>query len=152
MYFFIDERNKLIKLSSIFRLQNYQPVMGAAKDIGNKGESVAAEFLAQKGYKILCKNWYCYNREIDIIAQYEDTVVFVEVKTRKFGSIISAKESITNKKQKLLVDAANLFLQKNNIDLESRFDIICISYQNNQTVIEHIENAFYPSAMNKPYR
>ncbi|MGC8824007.1 MAG: YraN family protein [Bacteroidales bacterium] len=113
-------------------------------NIGNKGEELAAEYLAGKGYRILARNWQCYRRELDIVAQDNDTYVFVEVRTRRFGGILTPAETITPKKQRLIVDAANLYLQQKGLNGESRFDVICISYQYGKTVIEHIENAFYP--------
>jgi len=113
-------------------------------DIGDQGEKLAAEYLAGKGYKILARNWQCYRRELDIVAQYNDTYVFVEVRTRRLGGVLTPAETITPKKQRLIVDAANLFLQQKSLDGESRFDVICITYEYGKTVIEHIENAFYP--------
>jgi putative endonuclease len=114
------------------------------RKVGNLGESLAVEYLTNKGYQILARNWHSYRREIDIVAKHNDIIVFVEVRTRKIDSIITPSESITRKKQRLLVDAANLFLQQKGLDVESRFDVISISYHQGKTVIEHIENAFYP--------
>ncbi|HOK97792.1 MAG: YraN family protein [Bacteroidales bacterium] len=113
-------------------------------NIGNTGETLAAEYLVGKGYKILARNWQCFRRELDIVAQYNNTYVFVEVRTRRFGGMLTPSESVTLKKQRLLVEAANLYLQQKGLDGESRFDVICISYEYGKTVIEHIENAFYP--------
>ncbi|MCX7986782.1 MAG: YraN family protein [Bacteroidales bacterium] len=118
------------------------------KNIGDRGENLAEEYLKSKGYVILARNWHSYKRELDIVALHNGIYVFVEVRTRKFGSVLSPAETVTRKKQRFLVDAANLFLQQKGLDGESRFDIISISYEYGQAVIEHIENAFYPFQKN----
>ncbi len=115
------------------------------RQIGNKGEAIAIEYLISKGFSILTRNWQYLHRELDIVAQQGDTIVFFEVRARQIGSLVDPIQSITRKKQRLLVEADNLYIQKMNITGEVRFDLICITYGNNKTNIEHIENAFYPS-------
>lgn len=112
---------------------------------GKKGEDVASQYLENKGYKILARNWQYMHRELDIVAIHQKTLVFVEVKTRIEGSLITPLEAVNKKKQRLLVSAANLYIQKHDLDFESRFDIVSVIYSQRALRIEHIENAFYPN-------
>jgi putative endonuclease len=123
---------------------NDQNVLTNNSDLGNKGETIACEHLASKGYKILFRNWRFKQKEIDIIAQFEDQLIIVEVKTRAFGGIMLPKDAVNLKKQRLIIEAANAYIQKHDVNLEVRFDIISILYNANTYKVEHIENAFYP--------
>jgi len=120
--------------------------MAEHNELGKQGERLAMEYLLNKTYKIIELNWYFNKNEIDIIAEKDGFLVIVEVKTR--SSFFEADPSLTvsTKKQKYLVKAANHYIIKNNIEKETRFDVITviitsIDYYN----IEHIENAFYPT-------
>ena len=110
--------------------------------IGKRGEDIAADFLAGKGYLILERNYWAYNCEIDIIAQKDDIIVFIEVKARN-GNIILPRESVNKKKQLHIVNAANEFicskLTKQDLFFY-RFDIIEI-YLNLKKII-HLVDAF----------
>ena len=67
------------------------------KNIGNKGENIACEYLKKQGYKIIARNLYIGKSELDIIAKDGKTLVFVEVKTRftsSFGSPLSQLPSL----------------------------------------------------------
>lgn len=114
------------------------------KNIGNTGEEIAAQYLENKGYEILARNWQYMHRELDIVAKKNKTLVIVEVKTRAAYSLITPVEAVTPRKQRLIISAANVFIEKHNIDLETRFDVISIIYSNNTFQVEHIEDAFYP--------
>ena len=65
------------------------------KSLGNEGEEFAANFLAEKGYKIIERNFRAYCGEIDIIAKYKNEIIFVEVKTRRNMKYGEAIDSIT---------------------------------------------------------
>ena len=119
--------------------------MAEHNDLGKKGEELALVHLKNKGYKILHQNWRFLKEEIDIIARTEKELVFVEVKTRSSNYFEAPEQSVTKSKQKFLINAAQAYIEKFNIDLESRFDIIAITAQNNTFVINHIEEAFYPT-------
>lgn len=120
--------------------------MTNAKTIGDKGEEIAAQYLANKGYKILSRNWQLMHRELDIVAMKNNMLIFVEVKTRAENFVVSPAEAVSRRKQKLVIQAADLYINKNNLDYEAQFDIISIIYKGNAFAIEHIENAFYPRA------
>jgi putative endonuclease len=120
--------------------------MTNTKTIGDKGEEIASQYLANKGYRILSRNWQFLHRELDIVAMQNKTLVFVEVKTRAANFVVSPAEAVSKRKQKLLVEAADLYIKRNNLDFEARFDIVSIVNQGEKFIIEHIENAFYPRA------
>lgn len=113
-------------------------------ETGIKGERAAEDFLIQKGYKILEKNWRYKKLELDIIAFYNNTLVIVEVKSRTGTYFQQPFQAVTKKKQRFIIEATNAYIEKNNIDFETRFDIISIVERNNKFEIEHIEDAFYP--------
>ncbi len=110
---------------------------------GKKGEEMAAEFLEKKGYKILETNWRFMNLEADIIAEISKTLVIAEVKTRKSNYFGEPESFVTRQKQKNLIKAANAYIERKQLDLEVRFDIVSVVL-NDTTSIKHIEDAFYP--------
>ena len=119
--------------------------MSDHNELGKRGEQLAREYLIKKGYKILAFNWRYRKEELDIIAQTNNTIVFVEVKTRSSSYFESPEQAVTLKKQKFLINAANEYIQSNNIEMEARFDIIAIICNSKCNQINHIENAFYPT-------
>ena len=116
--------------------------MSEHNDVGREGEALAANYLQQKGYEIVDRNWRYGPKEIDIVARDGDTMVFVEVKTRSTLAFELPQEAVTKKKMKNLVEAADAYLIQHNIDLESRFDIVAVLNGNPPKVIEHLEWAW----------
>ena len=110
--------------------------------LGKRGEQVACDFLETKGFKILSRNYRFKKAEIDIIAQIDESLVVVEVKTRSSIFFGNPQDFINKKKIKLLVQAINKYVYENNIDLEIRFDIVAVVFEKNNFSIEHIKNAF----------
>ncbi len=119
--------------------------MADSHDLGQSGEAKAKALLLSKGYKILQSNWKSGKREIDIIAENKDAIVFVEVKTRTDDRILAPSKAVTSEKQKSIIFAAETYLKRYNITKESRFDIISIISDGKTEKIEHIEYAFYPT-------
>ena len=115
-------------------------------DTGNNGEKLAVEMLVLKGYNILHTNWRNEKSEVDIIAEHNNVIVFAEVKTRSTDYFGDPAEAVQKKKQKMLVKAAEAYIELNNCDQEIRYDIISIVINKGETKIEHIEDAFYPFA------
>lgn len=111
--------------------------------VGKEGEEAAVRFLINKGYEILFRNYTAEKAEVDIIALKDGILVFVEVKTRSSLSFGSPKDFVTNKKIKLMIKAANIFIDSFNRTEEARFDIIGIHKRGDEYDIEHIEDAFY---------
>lgn len=112
--------------------------------LGKEGEDLAVQFLKELGYEIVEENWQYKKFEIDVIAKDGNEMVFVEVKTRSTSFFGEPEEAVTNQKQKHLIEGADFYLNENEIDLESRFDVISIVLNNNKPQIKHIKSAFYP--------
>lgn len=119
--------------------------MAQHNTLGKIGEDIAAAFLTQKGYKILARNWRRGHEEIDIIAVDNKTLVIVEVKTRKTDAFGDPDLAVTKGKQRSLIRVAEAYIQQENLDIDTRFDIISIVLSKQGKQIEHIEDAFYPT-------
>jgi putative endonuclease len=119
--------------------------MAESHNLGQKGEELATEHLRKAGFKILSRNWKWGKHEIDIIAENKDLIIFVEVKTRTEDYQMHPVTAITREKQKSIIWAADGYLQKFNMDKESRFDVITIIKTGDSYQIDHIEGAFYPT-------
>jgi putative endonuclease len=119
--------------------------MAESHNLGQKGEDLAADHLQKAGFKILFRNWKWGKNEIDIIAENQNFIVFVEVKTRNDDFQMHPVTAVTKEKQKSIIWAANGYLQKFNIDKEGRFDIITVIKTVDSYQIDHIEGAFYPT-------
>jgi len=117
--------------------------MAEHNELGKKGEELAIDFLIKKGYTIRDKNYRYLKAEVDIIAQKEDVLVAVEVKTRSSRDFGLPQDFVNKKKIKLLVLAIDHYVISKDLDVNVRFDIIAIVHQNNKFEIEHIEDAFY---------
>lgn len=109
---------------------------------GEQGEALAQSFLTKLGYHILATNFRYEKSEIDIIAKENDTIVFVEVKTRSSMRFGLPEEAVTEKKQEKLMEGATFYLEENEIKSSFRFDIIAIYLYNGQSEIFHIKDAF----------
>ena len=120
--------------------------MGRNNIVGAWGESIAADFLAKKKYKIVAMNYRCRFGEIDIIAENRKYLAFVEVKLRKSNKFAAAAEFVDCYKQERLRTTAELYLSENPTKLQPRFDVIEI-YAPEGTLtktptIHHLEDAF----------
>lgn len=117
--------------------------MADHNEFGKLAEELAENFLKEKGWSILAKNYIYDKAEIDIIAQAENQIVIVEVKARATDVFILPQEAVNKKKIRLMVKAANHYIEENNIDLEARFDIISVlPNESGKLEINHIKNAF----------
>ena len=117
--------------------------MAEHNDLGAIGENMASNLLSNKGYKVLDRNWRWGRYEIDIVAEFQKILVVAEVKTRQSNYFGEPEEFVSTAQQKRLVESANAYIEKHDIDLEVRFDIISIIYNSRQRKVHHIENAFY---------
>ena len=121
--------------------------MAAHNELGKWGEEMAAEYLQQKGYRIIERDWRSGARDIDIIAQAPDrsTLVFVEVKTRKSEVLMLAADAVNPTKARNIALSANNYVKMCRVDALLRFDIITIVGTNAQNMkLEHIIDAFNP--------
>lgn len=117
--------------------------MADHNDFGKLAEDLATEFLIKKKYRILVKNYRFQKAEIDIIAENEETIVIVEVKARSYNTIMEPQEAVTKSKIKLLVKAADAYLNENPTPKEVRFDIITVMPDQQGVLrLTHLEDAF----------
>ena len=108
---------------------------------GRTGEKIASDYLLNQGYKIIERNWhYSKNAEIDIIAEKEKILVFIEVKTRKSLNYGHQFKSITSKKIQKIHKAITAYMSEKKVKYKSyRFDAIAIIGLTNP-IIEHIKD------------
>jgi len=114
------------------------------RDTGLIGEKIACDFLGKNGYNILETNYRCPGGEIDIIARQKDTLVFIEVRTKKSRLFGSPEESITPAKmERLRTVAAHYGQNRDNLPATWRIDVVAIQMDRSDRVtrIELIENA-----------
>lgn len=116
----------------------------STNSIGKSGESHACTHLENLGFKIREKNWRHRHDELDIIAENETFIIFVEVKTRKNNSFGSPETFVTRKKQSFMIRAANEYMIRKNLEKEARFDIVAVTGVHENPEVVHIPNAFYP--------
>ena len=117
--------------------------MAEHNEFGKLAEDLAADFLEKKNYKILARNFRYQKAEVDIIAEFENKIIVVEVKARKTDAFLEPHEAVNKKKIRLIVLASNFFIEENNIEKETRFDIISVlPNESGKLEITHLENAF----------
>ena len=110
------------------------------RQTGNAGEEMARSYLIENGYTILENNWQFGHLEVDIIAQENETIVFVEVKTRATTAFGSPEQAVNKQKQRNIIRAANSYILRHNLNYEVRFDIIAIV----KNQIQHFKDAYSP--------
>jgi len=115
---------------------------------GQYGETIAATYLAEKGWRIAERNWRAGRSEVDIIAWTEEGIlVFVEVKTRTgegqgYGG---PEESVDAKKQDQMMRAAGAYMEAIDYGWEIRFDVVAVILGKGKAPeIRHVEDAFFP--------
>jgi len=113
------------------------------KDLGVEGENLAVRFLTKKGYSVIQRNHKTPFGEIDIIARDGDTIVFIEVKTRRDAMFGYPFEAVTKRKIRKLKNSALFYLKKQRRESRARFDVLSIfSTDSGLYEIEHIIDAF----------
>lgn len=115
--------------------------------LGKIGEDAVASYLKSKGYIIIKRNWKEKYGEIDIIAEDKSNIVFVEVKTRTVGALVSGEEAVDENKMRKVKNTGLLFLNRLNTDLPPRFDVaqVTVSYDQNgkrKLMLKYTKSAF----------
>lgn len=109
---------------------------------GKIGEAMATNYLIDRGYYILDRNFRWKTGEIDIIASKKEILIFIEVKTRTNINYGYAYEAVNRKKQKRIINTAFYYIKLNKMyNYQLRFDIIEV-YLKKDNKINHFENAF----------
>ena len=94
---------------------------------GMEGEKRVANFLRKNGFSIVKRNYHTRYGEIDIIAENEQFILFVEVKTRKINSLVSGIEAVDSFKQRRIMLTANDYIVKTECQKQPRFDIAVVT-------------------------
>src|SRR3989344_5031829 len=114
------------------------------RQFGDNSEALGAQYLEQKGYVILARNYQKPWGEIDIIAKDGEVIVFAEVKanSKNFGAEFSPEVRVNPKKISNIIKTASLYLEYElrRTDCEWRIDIVSITFHDNMPVIAHFEN------------
>ena len=126
-------RRKLVPNKKPFRLP-----------LGERGEMVGWDYLRRRGYKILEKNYRTPIGEIDVIAQKDGRIVFLEIKTRSNSSFGRPEESVDTFKQRKLIRIAQWYLKKRKMEEAAvSFDVLAVDWKGNaEPQMRLIENAF----------
>lgn len=116
--------------------------MAAHNELGKEGEDAACNYLQREGYRIIERNWRYHKYEIDIIAENNEYVVFLEVKTRTSAQWGNPEDFISRGQIKRIVEAADFYLREYDIAKDARFDVIASIKTKDGFEIEHIDDAF----------
>lgn len=111
-------------------------------ELGRHGEKLARQFLEEQGYLVLVENYRSNRLELDLVCEYDNKLIVVEVKTRNSNALGEPWQAVTRAKQRQIIRAANFYIQEFDIHLETRFDVISIIHNTKETLIEHLINAF----------
>ncbi len=114
------------------------------KLLGDKGETIAADYLEKRGYQICARQYHSPMGEIDLIARKSGTIVFVEVKTRRVLRYGTPAQAVNRMKQQRIIQTAYWYVQREyKAECSCRFDVIEVYWQENGTfAVRHFENAF----------
>lgn len=120
--------------------------MGESNALGAWGEEKAARFLMDQGYHIIQRNYHSRYGEIDLIAEDEEYLIFVEVKLRRSVSHGLPEEAVTPGKQEKLRLTAQRYLQIHETNKQPRFDVVALYAKDGMDTcplpVRHIKNAF----------
>jgi putative endonuclease len=135
--------DKMKPAGSIARAVEWLAALGGRVALGRRGERAAEKHLRRNGYRIVARNFRAAGAEIDLVAMDGDTLVFVEVKTRRSRAAGAPEEAVDERKQTRMRRAAEVFAVRYRADdSEMRFDIIAVDASGKRLEIELLRNAF----------
>ena len=119
------------------------PRSAGRRALGARGETLAAAYLEQRGYRVLERNYRCQLGELDLIVADDAYVVFVEVKARQGQAALHPSLSVTRRKQAKVRQLGEHYLSQHPaLTLQPRFDVVAITVDGGTETIEHLPNAF----------
>jgi putative endonuclease len=113
------------------------------RGLGRRGEELAAQHLAARGYHIVARNWRCEHGELDLVARDGECLAFVEVRARRGRALGTPEESITPAKQARLIDLAEAYVSDSDWRGQWRIDVVAVEMDGRGRLlrIDHYENA-----------
>ena len=116
--------------------------MAAHNELGKWGEDCAADYLQRMGYTIIARDWKSGHRDIDIVAMDNETMVFVEVKTRRNRDFVEPETAVDYHKLRNLQGTINHYVKYFHVNHDIRFDIITVvgTIDGDQPEIEHLKD------------
>jgi len=112
-------------------------------DLGREGERLALRKIESLGYTCVARNYRCPLGEVDLIAKDGDTLVFLEIKTRRGRGLSYAKEAVTARKKRQMSKVALAYMKANDCcDTKARFDVVAVHLGGEGTRIEVVKDAF----------
>jgi len=125
-------------------MANPKNIHNVARDVGDAGEDFAAAQLEAHGFRVIARNFRTRQGEVDLIARDKRYLLFVEVKARRAGSMVSGEEAVDFHKQRRLCAAAEYYLVGHPCELQPRFDVMCVEPEpgGHYKLSNWIENAF----------
>lgn len=116
-------------------------MIDSRRQFGNIGEDLAARTLKKKGYEILTRQYRCRYGEIDLVCQFKNVIVFVEVKSRHDSTFGYPEDSVTQIKRRHLAACAEAYLDAYHIlQVPWRVDVIAIEFEHDPPRIFHFED------------
>jgi putative endonuclease len=113
------------------------------RGFGNEGEDASARFLEANGYVVLARNFRCRYGELDLVAEKNGTICFVEVRMRSTSIWGDPSQTVQGAKQRRVVKSALHYLQAHAIrNRMIRFDVVSVLGRGKDAVVEHLPNAF----------
>jgi len=119
--------------------------MNDKQHTGKMGEQIAVDYLTKNDFKILHTNWRTGNKELDIIAEKDNRLHVVEVRSLNSTFFQEPFQSIDKAKQRHLISAANSYVQRYKRFEEVQIDVISIVFIGLEHTLEYIPNAIYPT-------
>ncbi len=112
-------------------------------DLGKEGEQLALKEVKRLGYTCIQRNYRCPLGEVDLVAKDGDTLVFIEIKTRKGKDLAYAKEAVDGRKKRQLSKVALAYMKAHECcDVKSRFDVVAVHWSEGGARIEVVKDAF----------
>jgi putative endonuclease len=118
--------------------------MTTTYDVGRRAEQLAVDYLRQKGFTIRHTNWRMGHKEVDIVAEKENRIHIVEVRSLNSSVFHQPYQTINRQKQRNLIDAAHFYIRRYKLNMEVQLDVISIVFNGDNFDVEYIPNAIYP--------
>jgi len=113
------------------------------KSKGKEGENLAVDYLLNKGYELLARNYRFKRAEVDVIVKKDKLLCFVEVKLRSSIEFGHPEDFVSENQKRLIIAAADNFVHEINWQDDIRFDIVALTQDGSKIEFMHFQDAFY---------